>query len=705
MLAIFAAARFPRPLLADINAIWNGSTGNWSAADWGIGSDYPDAIAHPGNVYDVSIGSGSVTLNVSPEINSLLLSGGGIGGSGNLLIDHGFTWSGGVLGGGGTITTSGLVIPDAGGLNVSMSGTESLINTGTASWTTGNNGNYFVTLSPGNVFTNLGTFTVIDNAGSVFWSGGEFNNPGVLNKTGSTNLTISSLFNNSGTVNVSDATLTLSGGGAHSGFFSVAPGALLLFNGAANIFNAGATFASGSFLFTGNDTATFGNGSNVSGATLTESSGSVTFGATAAMAVGALNLSGGVVQGSANITNGMTWSAGTIQGGGTITTSGLVIPDAGGLNVSMSGTESLINTGTASWTTGNNGNYFVTLSPGNVFTNLGTFTVIDNAGSVFWSGGEFNNPGVLNKTGSTNLTISSLFNNSGTVNVSDATLTLSGGGAHSGHFGVAPGADLFFGGVNFFNSGAVLGPGNFTFTSGETAIFNPGSSITSGTLNLIGGSVTLATSVTVLGLNVNGGTFNVASSTLIDEPLSSKSSEISNLQSLAQRGQNGGTWTGQGITSSTVAADAATATVHTYHTVVAILDNGALPVSERFTSFAGQPVDANSIIVTRALAGDANLDGTVNNTDLVALLTHFGESGQTQATGDYNGDGTVNNTDLVALLTDYGQSLPGSFSLEPGDTRETPGLEGAAPVPEAGALALLLSGLPLLMRKRRRASP
>ena len=73
-------------------------------------------------------------------------------------------------------------------------------------------------------------------------------------------------------------------------------------------------------------------------------------------------------------------------------------------------------------------------------------------------------------------------------------------------------------------------------------------------------------------------------------------------------------------------------------------------------------MDANSIILVRALVGDANLDGTVNNTDLVALLTHYNETGQTQATGDYNGDGSVNNTDLVALLTDYGQSLPGGYS-------------------------------------------
>ncbi len=179
--------------------------------------------------------------------------------------------------------------------------------------------------------------------------------------------------------------------------------------------------------------------------------------------------------------------------------------------------------------------------------------------------------------------------------------------------------------------------------------------------------------------------------------------KIAFLQAEVNLGNNGGTWTGEGVTSSTVAADAAAGTNNSFHTTLAIVDNGALPVSEQFTSFGGQPVDADSIIMVRALAGDSNLDGSVNNTDLVALLTHFGESGQTQATGDYNGDGTMNNTDLVALLTDYGQSLPGGMLLTPG-SGEADGVAGLASpgnVPEPGAGVILLLAAPALLRRRR----
>ncbi len=203
------------------------------------------------------------------------------------------------------------------------------------------------------------------------------------------------------------------------------------------------------------------------------------------------------------------------------------------------------------------------------------------------------------------------------------------------------------------------------------------------------------------------GTLNVTDNAFVLEAMdpADKANKIAMLQSAVQSGYNGtaGAWTGTGITSSAVAADAAAGTNNSFHTTLAIVDNGALPAGSAFTSFGGQAVDANSIILVRALVGDSNLDGTVDNTDLVALLTHFGQSGQTQATGDFNGDGTVNNTDLVALLTDYAQSLPGGYPIAPADVGGTAALGGAAAVPEAGTMAMLVAGVPLLLRRRRNA--
>ncbi len=194
-------------------------------------------------------------------------------------------------------------------------------------------------------------------------------------------------------------------------------------------------------------------------------------------------------------------------------------------------------------------------------------------------------------------------------------------------------------------------------------------------------------------------------SLVVESTPTNKSAEIAFLQSAVQSGKNGGAWTGTGITSSAVAADAATVPAHTYLTVVAVVDNGAFPPGTSYTTFDGKQVDANSIIITRALAGDANLDGTVNNTDLVALLTHFTESGQTQATGDFNGDGTVNNTDLVALLTDFDQTLPADEELLPaGEAAGTPA-PVPEPAPEPASLAALALACPLLVRRRRPSRP
>ena len=155
---------------------------------------------------------------------------------------------------------------------------------------------------------------------------------------------------------------------------------------------------------------------------------------------------------------------------------------------------------------------------------------------------------------------------------------------------------------------------------------------------------------------VNASTLDIADNTLIVEAAPGGMAEqLSSVQQAVQSGKGSGSWTGTGITSSTVAADVAAGTNETFHTTLAIADNGAFLVP--FTTFGGVSVDANSIIIARTLLGDGDFNNTVNNADLVMLLTHFGLSGQTQSGGDYDGNGTVNNADLVALLTDYGQHL------------------------------------------------
>ena len=63
--------------------------------------------------------------------------------------------------------------------------------------------------------------------------------------------------------------------------------------------------------------------------------------------------------------------------------------------------------------------------------------------------------------------------------------------------------------------------------------------------------------------------------------------------------------------------------------------------------------------VLSAMPGDANLDGTVNITDLSKVLTNYDKTGMTWADGDFNGDGTVNISDLSNVLTNYDKTAGG----------------------------------------------
>ncbi|HRK29636.1 MAG TPA: family 16 glycosylhydrolase [Tepidisphaeraceae bacterium] len=100
--------------------------------------------------------------------------------------------------------------------------------------------------------------------------------------------------------------------------------------------------------------------------------------------------------------------------------------------------------------------------------------------------------------------------------------------------------------------------------------------------------------------------------------------------------------------------------------------------------FAGQAVDATSIVVAFTSAGDTNLDGTVNLDDFTALASSFGASGLWSA-GDFSYDGQVNLDDFTQLAANFGTTLASA---------------PRASVPEpAGAMVIVL----LAATRRRRA--
>ena len=95
----------------------------------------------------------------------------------------------------------------------------------------------------------------------------------------------------------------------------------------------------------------------------------------------------------------------------------------------------------------------------------------------------------------------------------------------------------------------------------------------------------------------------------------------------------------------------------------------------------------NLQIATTVPPGDADLDGSVQFSDLVTLARHFGMEGGNWLDGDFNGDGKVTFADLVILAAHYGSSTPIGIPV--------------TTVPEPATVMLLIS---LVSLPRRRGS-
>jgi hypothetical protein len=172
----------------------------------------------------------------------------------------------------------------------------------------------------------------------------------------------------------------------------------------------------------------------------------------------------------------------------------------------------------------------------------------------------------------------------------------------------------------------------------------------------------------------------------------SGASPFASLEAQVLAGRNGGAWNGDGINSSTAAASSGTE-------AVGIADNSVL----KLTSFDGMPVDQSSVLMKLTLAGDANLDGRVDNADLAALAAHWQGTSAVWTSGDFDYNGVVDIHDLLFMAINWGTSvssaspisgsLPAALALM--------GLTGTS-VPEPLGTAAVVLGLVAASRRQRR---
>jgi hypothetical protein len=128
----------------------------------------------------------------------------------------------------------------------------------------------------------------------------------------------------------------------------------------------------------------------------------------------------------------------------------------------------------------------------------------------------------------------------------------------------------------------------------------------------------------------------------------------------------------------------------------------------RTTSFAGivfDPDDFTQLLVMPTYAGDANLDGQVDISDLFSLAMHWGDTGAVWTQGDFNYNGVVDARDLGLLAVNWqagtGAASEASFSGEAAMF----GLPAVAvPEPSIPLLIAAAAGATLKRRARGRRS-
>jgi autotransporter-associated beta strand protein len=191
----------------------------------------------------------------------------------------------------------------------------------------------------------------------------------------------------------------------------------------------------------------------------------------------------------------------------------------------------------------------------------------------------------------------------------------------------------------------------------------------------------------------------------VDVPAGSETPTLQSIRAQVITGYNGGgaqAWLGNGITSSSAAANSSAAVGYALASEVLPFAAGAAT-----DTFLGLTVDKSTVVARYTLAGDATLDGVVDFNDLVKLAQNYNTtvSDVTESwwnKGDFTYDGITDFNDLVKLAQNYNTSLPtepipGASALFESDLARA-----FASVPEPGCGLLMGIGLLAMGRRRRR---
>ena len=116
----------------------------------------------------------------------------------------------------------------------------------------------------------------------------------------------------------------------------------------------------------------------------------------------------------------------------------------------------------------------------------------------------------------------------------------------------------------------------------------------------------------------------------------------------------------------------------------------------------GYSDSGSAVTILITLPGDANLDGTVDFNDFLALQNNFGQSATRFDQGNFNYDGVTDFNDFLTLQNNFGQSVTGTtVAVTASQVAAMTAFGLSAAVPEPTTLALLAVPAWLLGRRRR----
>jgi hypothetical protein len=114
------------------------------------------------------------------------------------------------------------------------------------------------------------------------------------------------------------------------------------------------------------------------------------------------------------------------------------------------------------------------------------------------------------------------------------------------------------------------------------------------------------------------------------------------------------------------------------------------------------------VLVRYTLAGDANLDGSVDFLDLARLAQNYNAAGgmRTWSSGDFNNDGGVDFLDLAKLAQNYNAAFPGGAiaGAPAGFTQDLAQAFASVPEPSVAMFSVVMGCASMLGRRGRKST-